>query len=84
MAKNRSGTRSQGCGWSDYTLHAELAVIKKLGNKELLRGAILIVVRLTNDPDHFINSHPCDTCKLTLTKHMRDDGLRAVYYSLSE
>jgi hypothetical protein len=28
-----------------------------------------------------INSEPCDVCKCRLEKHIREDGLRAVYYS---
>jgi hypothetical protein len=81
ISKNRAGSRSQGCGWSDRSLHAERAVIKKLGNKELLRGSILIVVRLSKVPTHFHGSAPCDDCRRSLQKHIREDKLKAVYYS---
>jgi len=81
LAKNRTGSRSRGCGWSERSLHAERAVIKKLGDTTLLRGATLIVVRFTNDPDCFNNSYPCESCRSSLEKHIRDDGLRSVYYS---
>jgi len=78
ISKNRAGSRSQGCGWSDRSLHAERAVIKKLG---LLRGSILIVVRLSKGPTHFHGSAPCDECRCSLQKHIREDKLKAVYYS---
>ena len=31
-AQNRVGNRSKGSGYSDYTIHAERAVVKKLGD----------------------------------------------------
>jgi len=76
---NQYSSRKEGCGSDHYSLHAEAAAIKRLGNKEYLRGAVLIVVR--RSAESFINSEPCDTCKCRLQKHMREDGLSAVYYS---
>ena len=81
ISKNRAGSRSRGCGWSDRSLHAERAVIKKVGNRALLRGARLIVIRLSKDSSHFHGSSPCDECRQSLQKHIREDGLKAVYYS---
>ena len=81
ISKNKAGSRSRGCGWSERSLHAERAVIKKLGNKDLLRGSILIVVRLSKEPAHFRGSSPCDECRRSLEKHIREDKLKAVYYS---
>jgi hypothetical protein len=45
-----------------------------------LRGAVLVVVR--PGAISFNNSEPCDECKIRLNKHMREDGLLAVYYSV--
>ena len=81
ISKNKAGGRSQGCGWSDRSLHAERAVIKKLGDRSLLRGAILIVIRLSKDSSHFHGSNPCSECRQGLQKHIREDKLKAVYYS---
>jgi len=81
ISKNRAGSRSQGCGWSDRSLHAERAVIKKLGDTSLLRDSVMIVIRLGKDPSHFHNSYPCDECRRSLQKHIRENGLKMVYYS---
>ena len=82
-ATNRVGNRSNGCGHSKYTIHAERNVIKKLGNKELLQGAIMVVVRLkwVDGILKFYYSEPCESCKIQLRKHMVEDGLKRVYYS---
>ena len=81
ISDNRAGSRSQGCGHSDYTIHAERAVIKKLGDKTLLKGATLIVIRQNSAKTAFIKSDPCHDCKLQLLKHMIEDGLKWVYHS---
>jgi hypothetical protein len=49
QARNKVGTRARGSGWSAYTLHAERAVVKMVGNVEDLRGATLVVVRVQPD-----------------------------------
>jgi hypothetical protein len=77
---NQYSSRSMGCGSSTYSCHAEAVVIKRLGNKAHLRGAVLVVVRPGTHT--FNNSEPCDECKIRLNKHMREDGLVAVYYSV--
>jgi len=76
---NQYSSRKEGCGSDAYSLHAEAAVIKRLGNKEHLRGAVLVVIR--RGDTRLINSEPCSVCKCRLQKHMREDGLSAVYYS---
>jgi hypothetical protein len=79
-AYNTVGTRSRGCGYSDQTIHAERAVVKRLGDVSQLRGATLIVVRL-NRQGELRNSKPCHDCELFLEKCMREYGLRKVIYS---
>ena len=83
VATNREGSRSFGCGFSDHSLHAERAVIKKVGDYSKLRGAVMVVVRLTSvkHKPHLANSAPCQDCQKTLRKCMREYGLKAVYYS---
>jgi len=79
-ARNRIGTRSQGCGWSDNSLHAERAVVKSLGDISQLRGCTLEVIRL-NKSNEIMNSKPCSDCSLFLEKCMKQYGLRKVVYS---
>ena len=79
-AMNKAGSRSMGCGYSDWTIHAERAVVKRLGDISQLRGATLIVVRY-NRHGEMLNSKPCHDCELFLEKCMRDYGLRKVVYS---
>jgi len=79
-ATNRVGSRKLGCGYSTYTIHAERAVVKSLGDVSQLRGATLLVVRYNKHGD-MRNSKPCDDCVLFLEKCMREYGLRKVIYS---
>ena len=88
VGTNRAGTRSQGSGFSAFSLHAERAAVKALGDLSLLRGAELYVVRLphagrvreglTND---LLYSRPCHECTVFLEKCMRVWGLRRVLYT---
>lgn len=80
IATNRIGSRSRGCGYSTRTIHAERAVLKKVDRRDL-RGAELIVVRLSNNRLDLKGSEPCHSCKCHLQKCFEEDGLRAVYYS---
>jgi hypothetical protein len=80
MASNAVGSRSKGCGYSRHTIHAERAVLKKIGDVSQLKGAKLFVVRLDNKRD-ILGSEPCHSCKVHLTKCMREYGLRSVHYS---
>ena len=79
-ARNKIGTRSRGSGWDDQSLHAESAVVKRLGDISQLNGCTLEVIRL-NKSGQVRNSKPCENCKMFLEKCMREYGLRKVIYS---
>ena len=79
-ARNSIGSRSKGCGYSDQSIHAERAVVKRLGDLSQLNGCVLLVVRINKQGD-FLNSKPCADCQKFLEKCMRDYGLRKVVYS---
>lgn len=79
-AFNKVGSRSRGSGYSDQTIHAEKAVVKKLGDISQLRGATLVVVRYNNRGD-VCGSKPCPECQIFLDKCMKDYGLRKVVHS---
>ncbi len=78
-AQNRLGSRSKGSGYSDYTIHAERAVVKKLGDVSQLRAATLCVWRVT--PISVMPSAPCSECRIFLKKCINVYGLRAVQYT---
>ena len=78
-ATNRVGSRSSGCGYSDYTIHAERAVVKKLGDMSLLKGATLCVWRISTA--NIMPSKPCTDCEIFLTKCMKKYGLLSVKYT---
>ena len=80
FARNSVGSRSRGCGYGDQTIHAERAVVKRLGDVRLLQGATLVVWRVNNQGD-LRPSKPCPSCQLFLEKCMREYGLRKVVYS---
>ena len=89
VATNRVGSRSSGCGYSDCTIHAEKNVVKKLGNLEQLRGAVMYVFRISkcqtlSGIDKIRNSEPCYDCHLFLQKCVKNYGLRRVFYSTNE
>ena len=79
-SRNSVGTRSRGCGWDDQSLHAERAVVKRLGDISQLRGCTLEVIRL-NKNGEVRNSKPCDNCEMFLQKCMREYGLLKYTYS---
>jgi hypothetical protein len=79
-SRNTLGTRSRGSGWDDQSLHAERAVVKRLGDISQLRGCTLEVVRL-NKKGKIRNSKPCDNCVMFLHKCIREYGLLRVIYS---
>ncbi len=80
FARNSIGSRSKGCGYSDRSIHAERAVVKRLGDLSQLNGCVLVVVRV-NKQDEILPSKPCSGCMLFLEKCMREYGLRKVIYS---
>jgi hypothetical protein len=82
IASNSVGSRSRGCGYQERTIHAERAVLKKVGDTSKLNGAILVVIRISRGLKEVVNSEPCHSCKCHLEKCMREHGLRQVYYSV--
>jgi hypothetical protein len=81
VASNAVGSRSRGCGYETRTIHAERAVIKKVGDMSKLNGAVLVVIRVMKGTGSWGNSEPCHSCRCHLEKCMREHGLRSVYYS---
>ena len=81
IGTNQSGSRSQGCGYSRFTLHAEISALKNLGDYEKLRGASLYVWRFNKSCDAIMNSKPCHECTCVLEKCMKKYGLKNVYYT---
>lgn len=79
-ARNAIGTRSRGAGYQENTIHAEVAVIKRLGNVHNLRGCTLFVVRI-NKQHQIVGSKPCAGCTKFLMKCMCRYGLHKVVYS---
>jgi len=79
-SRNSVGSQARGSGWTKFSLHAEIAVIKKLGDLSKLKGSILIVVRKSKTNETMI-SKPCAHCQKLLSKFMKQNGLLSVYYS---
>jgi hypothetical protein len=79
-AVNQGGTRSSGCGFSRYTIHAEMNALKRLGDMEKLRGATMYVWRF-NANGIPTNSKPCHECQRILEKCMKEYGLKQVFYT---
>ena len=79
-ATNKIGTRSTGSGHNEYMVHAEIAVIKKLGDVSKLKGATLVVLRLGSG-GQFLSSKPCTACHACLTKCIDTYGLRSIVHS---
>lgn len=67
IARNKAMTPSKGCGASAHTMHAEIAVIKKLGDLKKLAGCTLVVARFTPCGD-VASSAPCSECRVKLEK----------------
>ena len=82
-SRNRAGSRSLGCGYDDNTIHAERAVVKRLGDTSQLRGCVLTVVRI-NKQGEILNSEPCYNCIKFLEKCIKKYGLLKVLYSSNE
>jgi hypothetical protein len=81
LATNFLGSRSKGCGYDHRTIHAERAVLKKVGDTTKLAGAILIVIRIAKGTREVAPSEPCHSCRCHLEKCIREHGLRTIYYS---
>ena len=82
VAGNMVGSRSKGCGYDDWTIHAERAVLKKVGDVTKLEGATMVVVRIAKGTGELANSEPCHNCRCHLEKCMKEYGLKSVYYSV--
>jgi hypothetical protein len=80
-ACNQVGSRHMGCGYSDRSIHAERAVVKKLGNTDLLRGADMYIFR-NGRTEQSRYSQPCQACEVFIKKCMREYGLRYAFYSI--
>jgi hypothetical protein len=81
MATNAIGSRSRGCGYDHRSIHAERAVLKKIGDYNKLCGAILIVIRISRGTNELVDSEPCQHCRPHMEKCVKEYGLRRVYYS---
>jgi pyrimidine deaminase RibD-like protein len=81
VGTNKMGGRSCGPGYSYCTCHAEVDVLKKLGDFTKLRGADLYVWRLNPQSTRTLNSKPCSDCMIILEKCIRSYGLKRVFYS---
>lgn len=80
-ATNSIGSRSNGSGYSDLSLHAERAVVKKLGDISKLRGCTMYVWRIGFAEFYPMSSDPCSECIIFLNKCMKQYGLRNVLYT---
>ncbi len=81
VATNKPGSRTRGSGYGKDMIHAEVNVVKMLGDISKLRGASLIVLRYKCDTQSWGYSKPCPKCQVFLEKCLRAYGLQAVYYS---
>jgi|LauGreDrversion4_2_1035121.scaffolds.fasta_scaffold10589_7 hypothetical protein len=82
--KTRIGSRySERNSYPACTIHAEIAVLRLVGDVTKLRGADMYVWRLSSSQEKTLNSKPCSECQCVLEKCIREYGLRHVYYSVS-
>lgn len=81
VASNFVGSRNRGCGYDNRTIHAERAVLKKVGDTTKLAGATLIVIRIAKGTKEIVNSEPCHSCQCHLEKCIKHYGLKQVLYS---
>lgn len=76
IGQNRPMSRGRG---KHDTIHAEVDVIRALGDVQKLRGTKLVVIRLASSG--IINSAPCSACQCVLNKCIRDYGLLGYEHS---
>lgn len=85
ISSNRLGTRSKGCGFAKYTIHAEKNVVRQLGDTNLIRGCDLFIMRIqynkSTNIKTFSNSKPCHECDVFIEKCKKTYGLRNAYYT---
>jgi cytidine deaminase len=82
IATNALGSRLKGCGYDTRTIHAERAVIKKMGDYSKLEGTIMVVIKVSKHINEIGYSEPCHSCKCHLEKCMKHYGLKRIYYSI--
>jgi len=80
-AMNSLGSRARGAGYSGLTIHAERAVVKKLGDISKLRGCTMYVWRVGFAEFYPMSSEPCSECVVFLNKCKKQYGLREVYFT---
>lgn len=84
VASNSIRSRSKGAGSGEFTIHAESAVLRKLGDLSQLRDTDMYILRITRGQDAPAAgfSEPCASCIKLIRKCHEKYGLRKVYYSL--
>ncbi len=81
MEANKMGSRKKGCGYSNQTIHAEIAVVKKLGDLRALKNMTMVVLRYGHEKDDWLISKPCEQCQVKLEKFIRIYGLKCVFHT---
>lgn len=85
VAPNRLGSRSRGCGYGKYTIHAEKNCIKKFGDTSKLKDCDMYIMRVCENrmtgQKYFALSKPCSDCQLFLEKCQETHGLKNVFYT---
>jgi tRNA(Arg) A34 adenosine deaminase TadA len=76
IGQNRVSTRY---GPRYVMIHAEADAIRQLGDVSQLRGATLVVIRIS--PTGLRDSNPCPACSRLIQKCQRVYGLRGVIHS---
>jgi hypothetical protein len=72
IGQNRLGNRR--------TIHAEMDVIREVGDTAKIRGATLLVIRIGTQ-GNLMNSAPCPACKCLLEKCKKTYGLKSFLHS---
>jgi hypothetical protein len=81
MEANKVGSRKKGCGYSNQTIHAEIAVVKKLGDLRALKNMTMVVLRYGHTDNNWLISKPCAQCQVKLEKFIREYGLKCVFHT---
>ena len=81
IASNSIGSRQKGCGYTERTIHAEMAALKKLDWRDL-DGADMYVFRWRISDNNVAYSLPCHNCSTVLNKCIKNWGLKRIYYSI--
>ena len=72
IGQNRLGDRR--------TVHAEMDVIREVGDTAKIRGATLLVIRI-GPQGNLLNSAPCTACQCLLEKCKKTYGLKSFLHS---